>query len=50
VPAAEPFVWLVVSSRGDDVYEVANGARCTCPAGEAGRACWHLAAVGLVAA
>lgn len=42
-------LWLVVSSKGDEVYtvDVATGG-CTCPAGEHGRRCWHVVAVGLL--
>jgi hypothetical protein len=50
IPGESAAVWLVVSSRGDEVYEVAGGAVCTCPAGEAGRGCWHLAAVEMISA
>ncbi|MDT3438322.1 DUF6011 domain-containing protein [Pseudofrankia sp. BMG5.37] len=49
IPAAEAHVWLVVSSRGDEVYRVENAAVCDCEAGQAGRQCWHLGAVALVA-
>lgn len=42
-------LWLVVSSKGDEVYtvDVATGG-CTCPAGEHGRSCWHQLAVELL--
>jgi hypothetical protein len=50
VPGETPAVWYVVSSRGDAFYTVENAAICDCEAGQAGRMCWHLGAVALVAA
>ncbi|ADP78361.1 DUF6011 domain-containing protein [Pseudofrankia inefficax] len=47
VPAETPRAWLVVSSKGDEVYQT-DGAACDCPAGQSGRICWHLASVALV--
>lgn len=40
-----------VSSRGDAVYTVNQAAHaCDCPAGAAGRLCYHLAAADILAA
>ena len=40
-----------VSSRGNAVYLIDRAARaCTCPAGEKGWACYHLAAADILAA
>ncbi len=40
-----------VSSRGDAVYAVDQAAHsCTCPAGEKGVACYHLAAADMLTA
>jgi uncharacterized Zn finger protein len=43
--------FLAVASNGVDRYEVSTAhASCTCPAGQHGRACYHLAAAQLSAA
>ncbi|HEY3477869.1 MAG TPA: DUF6011 domain-containing protein [Streptomyces sp.] len=43
--------WLAVASNGIDRYEVSTAdGSCTCPAGQHGRACYHLAAATLAAA
>jgi hypothetical protein len=42
-------VWLVVSSKGGEVYRTAPAA-CTCPAGVRGRECYHRLAVSSLAA
>ncbi|HEY0637951.1 MAG TPA: DUF6011 domain-containing protein [Pseudonocardiaceae bacterium] len=51
VRADRPATYLAVSSDGTTVYRVDHAANtCTCPAGENGRACYHLAAASLLAA
>lgn len=46
-----PGTFQAVSSRGDVVYVVDQAAHaCSCPAGEHGRACYHLAAADILAA
>ncbi|ADP84395.1 DUF6011 domain-containing protein [Pseudofrankia inefficax] len=47
IPAETPRVWLIVGSKGDEIYTT-DGAVCDCLAGQNGRACWHLAATALV--
>ncbi|HET9889700.1 MAG TPA: DUF6011 domain-containing protein [Mycobacterium sp.] len=43
-------LWLVVSSKGDEVYTADLGTGgCTCKAGEHGRRCWHVLAAELLA-
>jgi hypothetical protein len=43
--------FTAVSSRGDGVYTVNAAIRtCTCPAGERGVACYHLAAAEILTA
>jgi hypothetical protein len=44
-------VFTAVSSRGDDLYTVNAATRtCSCPAGEKGLACYHLAAAEILTA
>ncbi|TCO57154.1 DUF6011 domain-containing protein [Actinocrispum wychmicini] len=44
-------VFTPVSSRGDDLYMVNAATRtCSCPAGEKGLACYHLAAAEILTA
>lgn len=44
-------VFTAVSSRGDDTYTVNAALRtCSCPAGERGLACYHLAAAEILTA
>jgi hypothetical protein len=46
-----PTLFLAVSSRGDATYRVdAEQQSCSCPAGENGRTCYHLAAADILAA
>jgi len=46
-----PALYLAVSSRGDATYAVDQAAcTCTCPAGERGVRCYHLAAATILAA
>jgi hypothetical protein len=46
-----PTVFLAVSSRGDATYQVdTEDHTCSCPAGESGRTCYHLAAADILAA
>jgi hypothetical protein len=43
--------WVVVSSHGNATYTVDIHTRtCTCPAGDHGRRCYHLAAAEILAA
>jgi hypothetical protein len=46
-----PGQFQAVSSRGDAIYLVDQAAHtCTCPAGQHGRVCYHLAAADILAA
>ena len=49
IPTALTAVFRTVSSDGQQVY-LTTRRGCTCPAGLAGRACYHRAAVLLVSA
>lgn len=48
VPVKGRHVFRVVSSNADQTYLTA-ARNCTCPAGLKGRACYHMAAVRLLA-
>lgn len=50
-PFGTPGLFLVVASNGRRHYVVnANSETCTCPAGEHGRACYHVVAVRMLSA
>lgn len=49
LPTRRPTLWTAVSSDGTTTYLVAAQA-CTCPAGLKQRACYHRAAVAILAA
>ncbi|HJT02044.1 MAG TPA: DUF6011 domain-containing protein [Pseudonocardiaceae bacterium] len=51
VPASDPARFVAVSSDGERNYIVDSALRmCSCPAGQHGRMCYHLAAADLLAA
>jgi hypothetical protein len=51
IMAVDFALYTAVSSRGDDTYTVSAAARtCSCPAGEQGLACYHLAAAEILTA
>lgn len=51
VPVSRPGVFAAASSDGTTIYVVdVNAGTCTCPAGQHGRYCYHLAAAQILTA